>query len=212
MTNSPTQLHPAAQFFKDNIVVIGLVVIVAASVAFFVFTQAKPEAQPAAAVAPTSVPTAALDKATGAPAAPGSSTGPTSVPEAATGSQSAAQPSPTATPAQAVLGKGPQGVEAKDWKIYAQDFAKAWVNTAGGKEAWLGRLKPMVSAELYSGFTKTDITTIPTSAYRSVSLAEESMAAKTFRAYNTNGPMFEGRVSVQADGSWVVDQIAPPEK
>jgi hypothetical protein len=205
------------QYLKDNAVVIGLVVIVAASVAFFAFTQAKPAVDPAAEVKPATMATAALDPsaAPGAADATGASAataGTTSAKPAAGGPQNATQPTPTATPTQAILGKGPQAVTAKDWRLYAQNFSKAWADTAGGKDAWLGRLKPLVSPDLYAGFTRTDISTLPSVTYESVSMAEESKAAKTFRAYSTEGQMLEGRVSVQADGSWIVDQVGPPTK
>jgi hypothetical protein len=219
MAAEPKELHPAVQYLKDNAVVIGLVVVVIASVAFFAFTQSQ-QAKPAAVKdVPKPVATAAL--ATGAPTpgatspsgATGSATGSTGPSAGAGASQAAAQPSPTATPSEpVVLGKEAQGVSAKDWRTYARSFATAWVNTADGKEAWLGRLKPLVSADLYAGFVQTDIRTVPAVAIDTVSMGEESLAAKTFNAYSKSGPVFEGRVSVQADGSWLVDQIAPPKK
>jgi hypothetical protein len=217
VTESPKQSHPALQYLKDNAVVIGLIVIVAVSVAFFAVTQAKAEAKPAAETRPAPVATAALDGSAspGAPSATGATPSPTgtaTAQPAAAGSQSASQPLPTATPSQAILGKGVQAVTAKDWRGYAEAFSKAWATTSDGKDAWLGRLKPMVSPDLYAGFTRTDISTIPTDPYENISMAEESKASKTFRAYSTHGQMFEGRVSVQADGSWVVDQVGPPAK
>lgn len=215
MAAESKQLHPALQYLKDNAVVIGLVVIVAASVAFFAFTQSAPAEKQAAEVKPTAPATAVLEPNAGA-TSPSEATegqaGSNGSSTAATGPENGTQPTPTPTPTKVVLGSEPQAVAAKDWRTYAQEFSKAWVNTADGKDAWLGRLKPMVSADLYAGFTRTDIGTIPTAKYQSVSLAEESLASKTFRAYSTNGPMFEGRVSVQADGSWIVDQVGPPKK
>lgn len=211
------ELHPALQYLKDNAVVIGLIVVVAASVAFFAFTQST-AAKPAAVVTPAPIPTAALDAntpataATSASAAPAHPSGSTTSTTAPAGAQGATQPSASPTATKVVLGTAPQAVTAKDWKGYAQEFSKAWVNTAGGKDAWLSRLKPLVSPDLYAGFTRTDISTIPTATYQSVSLAEESQAAKTFRAYSTAGQMFEGRVSIQVDGSWIVDQVGPPSK
>ncbi|GAA4033913.1 hypothetical protein GCM10023063_17220 [Arthrobacter methylotrophus] len=218
MTNSPRQSHPAVQYLKDNIVVIGLIVVVAASLAFFAFTQAKTaEAKPAAAVNPTPIATAALDNPSspGATGTPGASAGPSAAAYSqavSTGPQNAIQPVPTATSTTNVASANSKSVTAKDWKVYAEAFTKAWMNTAGGKDAWLGRLKPMVSPDLYAGFTATDISTVPTTAFQNVSLAEESRASKTFRAYSTNGPVLEGRVSIQVDGSWIVDQVGPPAK
>jgi hypothetical protein len=214
MAAESKQLHPALQYLKDNAVVIGLIAVVAVSVAFFAAAQTKVETKPAAEVKPAPVATAALDgSATSPSAGPAGSSSPADAPSATAGAQSATQPSPAPTPTEkVVLGKEAQSVSAKDWRPYAQEFAKAWVNTADGKGAWLGRLKPMVSTDLYAGFTRTDINTIPAATYRSVSLAEESKAAKTFRAYSMAGQMFEGRVSVQADGSWLVDQVGPPTK
>jgi hypothetical protein len=218
MAADSKQLNPALQYLKDNAVVIGLIVIVAASIAFFVFTQSASAAKPVAAVTPAAVPTAALDgntpatAATSASAPPAGPSGSTASSTAAAGAQGPAQPSPSPTPTKVVLGKEPQAVSAKDWRPYAQDFSKAWANTADGKDAWLSRLKPLVSADLYAGFTRTDVSTLPAATYESVSLAEESKASKTFRAYSTKGQMFEGRVSIQADGSWLVDQVGPPTK
>ncbi|WP_422759061.1 hypothetical protein [Paenarthrobacter sp. C1] len=218
MAAESKQLHPALQYLKDNAVVIGLVVIVAASVAFFAFTQSAPAEKQAAEVKPTAPATAVLEPNAGATAAtspseaPAGQAGSNGSSTGATGPENGTQPAPTPTPTKVVLGSEPQAVAAKDWRSYAQEFSKAWVNTADGKDAWLGRLKPMVSADLYAGFTRTDIGTIPTAQYQSVSLAEESLASKTFRAYSTSGAMFEGRVSVQADGSWIVDQVGPPKK
>lgn len=211
-------LHPVLQYLKDNAVVIGLVLIVAASVAYFAYTQNAQAAKPVAQAVPTSLPTAALDSnASTGPTSPSAATvdpaGSTPSAGAAGGAQGAAQPSPSPTPSGRVtLGTEPQAVSAKDWRPYAKDFAAAWVNTADGQEAWLGRLKPLVSEDLYAGFVQTDISTVPAATIDSVSMAEESLAAKTFRAFSTDGPLFDGRVSVQADGSWIVDQIAPPKK
>lgn len=219
MAAEPKELHPAVQYLKDNAVVIGLVVVVIASVAFFAFSQSQQPKQAAAKDVPMPVATAAL--ATGAPVAgatspsgaPGSTAGSTGSAAGSGATQAAAQPSPTVTPSAPVtLGKEPQSVGAKEWRPYARDFATAWVNTSDSKEAWLGRLKPLVSADLYAGFTQTDIRTIPTVTIDTVSMGEESLGAKTFNAYSKNGPVFQGRVSVQADGSWLVDQIAPPKK
>lgn len=215
MAAESKQIHPALQYLKDNAVVIGLVVIVVASVAYFAISQNAPAPEPASQAAPSSLPAAALDSnaATSPSAAPGGSAGATAPATGSAGAQGAAQPSATPTPTeQVVLGKEPQSVSAKDWRPYAKTFASAWVNTSDGKDAWLGRLKPLVSADLYAGFVQTDVSTVPAATIDSVSMAEESLGAKTFRAYSKNGAVFEGRVSVQADGSWLVDQIAPPKK
>jgi hypothetical protein len=217
MTNSPRQSHPAAQYLKDNIVVIGLIVVVTASLGFFAFTQAKAaEAKPAAAVNPAPVATASLEAssptATGTPGASSGASGTDHSQAVARGAQNAAQPVPTATSTANVASANSKSVTAKDWKSYAEAFTKAWLNTEGGKDAWLGRLKPLVSPDLYAGFTATDINAIPAAVFENVSMAEESRASKTFRAYSTNGPLLEGRVSIQVDGSWIVDQVGPPAK
>jgi hypothetical protein len=220
MNNSPQQSHPALQFLKDNIVVIGLVVVVAASVAFFAFSQASVQAKSAAEVNPTSLATAALDNssssaspsASAAPAASASASGTTDTGAATAGAHNPTQPTATATSTAQIASANSKALTAQDWKPYAESFTKAWLNTSGGKEAWLGRLKPMVSAGLYAGFTKTDIATVPSATFQSVSLAEESKASKTFRAYASTGAILEGRVSIQVDGSWIVDQVGPPAK
>lgn len=219
MTADSKPLHPALQFLKDNAVVIGLVVIVTASVAFFAFTQNAPVAKSeAGAVTPAPVATAELETGTGGTATspsagPADPTGSTAPSTGTGGSQGGTQASPTSTPSEpVVLGKEPQGVKEKEWRPYAKDFAAAWVNTADGKEAWLSRLKPLVSASLYAGYVQTDIRVIPAVAVDTVSMAEESPGFKTFVAYSAAGPLLQGRIAVQADGSWVVDQVSPPKK
>ncbi|MET4144038.1 hypothetical protein [Arthrobacter sp. UYCo732] len=216
MTADSKQLHPALQFLKDNAVVIGLVVVVAASVAFFAFTQNAPAAKsPVGAVTPAPVATAQLETgtATSPSAGPSDQAGSPAPSDGTAGSQGGGQPSPTPSASEpVVLGKEPQGVKAKEWRPYAKDFASAWVNTADGKEAWLSRLKPLVSDRLYAGYVTTDIRVIPAVTVDSVSMAEESLGFKTFVAYSTAGPLLQGRVAVQADGSWLVDQVSPPKK
>lgn len=69
-----------------------------------------------------------------------------------------------------------------------------------------------MSAGLYDGFTRTDISTVPATTVDSVTMAEESLGFKTFRAYSPSGQLLEGRVAVQADGSWLVDQVGPPKR
>lgn len=50
-----------------------------------------------------------------------------------------------------------QAPEVKtDWRPVAEDFAKAYGNPEGGRDAWLARLKPLVNEETYQGFESTD--------------------------------------------------------
>lgn len=217
MAAEPTPLHPAVQFLKDNAVVIGLVLVVAVSVAVFAVLQGGSKSEAKAEVKPTVSSSAELETADPTGAASPAAGPETSAPAGAaaapsTGAQQPAVPAPAPTATPRVIGTGPQAVTAKDWKPYAKDFAAAWANTADGKDAWLSRLKPLVSASLYEGFTRTDIRTVPNATLDSVSLAEESPAAKTFTAYSTSGPLLQGRVSIQPDGSWLVDQVGPPKR
>lgn len=216
MAAEPTELHPAVQFLKDNAVVVGLVVLVVASVGVFAAFQAA-STEPAAKASPTVSASAVIETpGAGAAASPtaatGSTGGSTDPSQSPDGAQAGAQPAPSES--TRVLGTGQQSVTAKDWKPYAKEFAAAWINTADGKEAWLKRLKPLTSPGLYAGFEVTDIRAVPSDTFDSVSLAEESPGFKTFHAYfeNANGPLFDGRVQVQPDGSWLVDQIGTPKK
>lgn len=214
MAVEPTPLHPAVQFLKDNAVVIGLVLIVAVSVIVFAVLQGESKPEPKAGVTPTVSSSAELE--TTAPSGAASSSagpGPSAPAHASSEPSSAAQePAAPSAAAPRVIGTGPQAVAEKEWKPYARDFAASWANTAGGKDAWLARLKPLVSAGLYEGFTKTDIRSVPNVALDGVSLAEDKLGVKTFTAYSANGALLEGRVRLQPDGSWLVDQVGPPKR
>lgn len=210
-----SQPHPAVQYLKENIVVIGLVVIVAASVAFYLLTQGGPKPEPAGKAVPAPVATAALGPAATAPGSPVTPPGPAGSPGVSAAAQAtpAPSPTPTSTPAQGSGGTQQQSVVAQDWRPPAAAFAKAWGNHEGGKDAWLARIKPLVAPSLFEGFTRTDLSKVPADTFDSVTMAEESPRFKTFRAYFRNtGHAFVGRVVIQTDGSWLVDQVGPPQR
>lgn len=68
-----------------------------------------------------------------------------------------ASPSASVEPSQA--DSGPH--EDIDPAAAAQAWVKAWLDTSGGKDAWLARLKPITEATLYAGLAQTDITRVP---------------------------------------------------
>jgi hypothetical protein len=43
----------------------------------------------------------------------------------------------------------------------AEGWVKAWLNTSGGKAAWLARLKPITEPQLFAGLQLTDIARVP---------------------------------------------------
>lgn len=78
-----------------------------------------------------------------------------------TDTATAAETEPTAAPTTALPtdipqlspGNSPQAptVEA-DWRPVAEEFAKAYTNKDGGRDAWLERLRPLVDDVTYSAF------------------------------------------------------------
>lgn len=113
-----------------------------------------------------------------------------------------------------VIGNNDQTAPIQDWGVVAEDFAIAWADTSGGKDAWLERLDPLITDELHDSFTYTDIRALYDDTFVSITAdQEDQMAYKTFTArYETNGDLFQGLITLQSDGSWKVDTIAPPEE
>lgn len=220
MATPPTSTHPAVQYLKNNAVLIGLIVTVTASVGAFALSQGGDGAEPAAQSVPAVSATASI-----AGGGPGTSASPSAGPVASAGATAPAEGPEASAPAAGgpgqasssatphIIGNGQQAVIEKDWKPYARDFATAWIDTSGGKEAWLKRLKPLVSAGLYEGLQATDIRTIPTDTFDAVTLADSSPGLNVFRAFFvTHSELFEARAQIQPDGSWVIDQLAPPRR
>jgi hypothetical protein len=216
------ELHPALQYLKDNIVVIGILVILAVSIGLYAISQASastPQAAPTpAAPEVTAVP---LDNAlpepnASSPAAASATPSPTrsTAGNAARGAAPVVGQAsgPTAAP-QIVAGGAQQAVTAQDWRPTAEAFAAAWANPEGGKDAWLARVKPYATPALAATFAYTDIRNIPTDKLASISTISEASGTVSFKAYyDDGGLLFQGLAIIKTDGSWLVDKVGPPEK
>lgn len=214
MAAEPASSHPAVQYLKDHALLVGSILAVVIAVAVWAFTQAAPKTEAAAVARPTVSATATLggDETASASATPTAAPEDSAAALAAAAAQAAAQASPEAA-GPVVLGAAPQAPSEKPWRPYADAFGTAWVNLDGGKDAWLARLKPLVSEGLYDGFTSTDINAIPIDTYESVTIIEESPMSKTLRGYLVNnGHFYNARLTIQHDGTWLVDQLTSPDK
>lgn len=206
-------LHPALQFLQKNLLLIGVIALVVVALAVVIL---KPGTSPAAAPAPSI--TATAGAATPAPTkAPSASTSPTAEP-ATTKSPTASTPATTQTAAPTpaateapLIGNNPQSVEVENWRPYAEKFAQAFANTTGGKEAWLARLRPLVTDSLYSGFKATDMSRVTSRTFKTVNTMDEENAYSTFVAVYADGSAIEGLIQVQNDGTWRVHKTAKHE-
>lgn len=216
------ELHPALQYLKDNIVVIGILVVLAVSIGAYAISQAS-------ASTPQSVPTPAAPEVTAVPldtALPGpdarspstASPTPSSTRSAAGNAARGDAPvvgqasGPTAAP-QIVAGGAQQAVTAQNWRPTVEAFARAWANPEGGKDAWAGRLAPYSTPHLAATFAYTDIRNIPADKLASVSTIDEASGTVSFKAYYEDGGLrFQGLAIIKPDGSWLVDKVGAPEK
>ncbi|MCU6479089.1 hypothetical protein [Arthrobacter sp. A2-55] len=215
--------RPILQFIKDKAAVLGILVFaVAAVIVALVLQGSRPASESAPEPTLSSAPTAALEtqspvRPTEAPTQAAttrpSPTGDSSTAKPTEGPAVGIAPPPGQPTPTYYAGNGPQAPTPKDWTPAATDFAAAWANPAGGKSAWLKRLKPLVTPKLYASFSYTDIRNIPTDTVDSVSLDREDPGVHTFKAYfKDGGYRFDAAAILQPNGSWLVDAIAPPRK
>ena len=88
-------------------------------------------------------------------------------------SPSASEGSASKSPTLSADGKK-QDVTLGDWRPTARGFAEAWANPDGGKDAWLGRMKPMLTDEMYNRFKNTNENQIEDLNYEGLSVYSEN--------------------------------------
>ena len=82
----------------------------------------------------------------------------------------ATAPSPTttsstrATPTEATTSTDRRR-ESALWQKKARSFISRYPNTRGGRKAWLGRLRPVVSADLYSSLKTVRLANLPSGSF-----------------------------------------------
>lgn len=140
------------------------------------------------------------------PVAASSSASPSTVATSRTGPGS---PAPSGSlPPQAVSATPP----GEAWHATARAFVTAYGTTTGGHRAWLARLQPLVSAEVYRGLQQTDLGRLPGGrpGPGRVVVADE-FAGGTMRVPLTGGAVWgvDVTVAVAADGREVVTKVLP---
>lgn len=209
MSESPeNNRHPALKFLQENAILIGIVAVVVVSLIVILVKQGAVE-QAAAPARPAITATAgAAAPAASAPAKPSapSTASATAKPSTGASPTSTAAPAPTEAP---IIGATDQSVSVQNWRTYAEKFATAYGNTAGGKAAWMARLRPLVTDDLYAGFQLTDISRVQALTFSSVNTTAEENAYAKFTANYTEKPKFiDGLIQVQNDGTWRVHKVA----
>lgn len=200
-----------------GVLALGIIVIICVAVLLIKGIPKESEAAPDPSI--TSVASAG-DTSTSSPTPSVSATADATATQSPTSSSSetaqaaaTAPPAPTAEPTpKYTVGTHPQAPEPDRWISYAEDFAAAWGDDTGGKEAWLARLKPHVTQKLYDGFALTDERAILHDTYGGVNIIEESPTQTSFSAwYEEAGTVMDGLAVLQPDGSWLVDKVVPHE-
>ncbi|MCC3292824.1 hypothetical protein [Arthrobacter sp. zg-Y1110] len=213
MAESPQS--PVLTFIKEKALIIAVVILIAAAAVYIGVTRTG-DSDETATVQPTAAPTAVLG---GGPEGPTASPTGSGSPEATEGAQDGtggpdvSTPQPSETPELEIhVGNNQQAIEETDWRVNADAFSEAWANPEGGKEAWLKRLRPYVTDELYKSFGYTDIRNIPSDTLRSNSPMEEGGGTLSFQAiYADGGNRFNGLMQIQPDGTWLMSTIGPGE-
>lgn len=115
-----------------------------------------------------------------------------------------ATPSPEKTKTLSADG-AQQAPEAQDWRPVARDFATAWADSEGGKDAWLARLKPLTTDEVYKGFENTDEKAIQNLTYSGLAVRLTQGSVKYVNiSYEETGDLMQIGLVTQNDGSWKV--------
>ena len=201
--------HPALKFLQENFILIGIIAVVVISMIVIFAKQGIAEQSAAAVPAVTATAGAQSTKApTVKPSAPATAS-------AAATPTSGATPKPTASPKPTeapVIGTTNQSVAVQNWRTYAEKFATAYGNPAGGKAAWLARLRPLITDDLYAGLKQTDISRVATLTFSSVNTLTEENAYAKFTANYTEKPEFvDALIQVQNDGTWRVHKVSKHE-
>lgn len=204
-------LHPALQFLQKNLLLIGIVALVVIALAVVILKPGSQVATPAPSITATAG--AATPVPTKTPSASATATATPTATKSPTAPAKTQAPTPTAAATEApLIGDKPQSVDVKNWRPYAEKFSQAFANTTGGKEAWLARLRPLVTDDLYSGFKDTDMSRVTSRTFKTVNTLDEENAYSTFVAHYTDGQAIEGLIQVQNDGSWRVHKAAKHEE
>lgn len=141
---------------------------------------------------------------------PETTASPTSTPSAATST-----PVPSTTASAPVVSPSPAPTTSPTvaaWHKTATAFVTAYSTTAGGQAAWLARLRPLVSAEVYRGFTYTDVSNLPGGTPRAGRvLTEDTYAGGTMRFPLAGSSVWgiDVSVSLGSDGREVVTRVMP---
>ena len=216
---------------KAGIGAISAGVIVVAAAAFFAFTGGSdkdeaPDPVATASMAPIGTPSPSTS------GAPSASADPTGIPEGIEGTAgdgdsdaSGPEPSPAAqqpseeNPAAVPGANGPirvgdhaQGPSIGDWEPTAEAYGAAWADPSGGHAAWLERLKPHITPEMYMSFTYTDIANITARDLKYVIIADEGVRTKDFKIHYEDGYALLAQAEIQNDGTWRVSKSLPVER
>lgn len=101
------------------------------------------------------------------------------------------------------------------WRVAARRFGVAFTTTSGGHEAWMKRLRPLVSPSLAQGYSYTDMDLVPTARLERVSggaaVAGET-PARSAQLHYAGGLVVDVTVALNEEtNTWVVTTAVPHE-
>jgi hypothetical protein len=227
------QTSPALAFLKKNAAVASLAGALVIGVGVYAVNAAQPERTATPGPVPSINSTASLAGgpmvAATATASPGASGAPSAAAGASGGTQagavttggSAGQPSGVTTTTAAAaerpqttvtVGTAAQAPPIQDWRPVAAAFSKAWANPSVGKDAWLAAMKPYVTSDVLTEFSRTDIRNVPQDTLQSIHDVKQVERTHLFDpVYASGKDRFGASIAVQTDGSWLVDHVGATE-
>lgn len=116
----------------------------------------------------------------------------------------------TSTPQQTA---SPSSTQSRDvhWQRVARSFVSRYGNTKGGRAAWLQRLRPIVSRDVYAGLQTVRLENLPSGTFTTGEVLRTAEVGGAMRFPLRNGPVggLDVTVSVTDEGTLRVTGFVP---